>query len=433
MQESTPTHLILVVDDTPANLTVMSEALTDAGYDVAAALSGDRALKQIQHQLPDLILLDIQMPGIDGFETCRHLKANPDTADIPIIFMTALSDADSKVQAFDLGAVDYVTKPFQEAEVLARVSTHLKLRQLTQSLEQQVAARTQELTTALKTLQQSQLQLIQQEKFSALGGLVAGVAHEINNPLGFIAGNLSPAQNYVQDILELLALYQQCLPDPGDDIRGHIEAIDLAYIREDLPKLLLSMREGTDRIRAISRSLRNFSHADSDRKLPYDLHDGIESTLMILKHRLKATEDRPEIEVVKTYNFDREVECFPGQINQVFMNLLANAIDALEEGNQGRSFDEIQAQPNQIFISTELSTDQQSVVIYIGDNGIGMPAEIQAQIFDHFTTKPVNKGTGLGLSIAHQIVVKHHQGTIDVHSELHQGTKFEIRLPLVTP
>ncbi|NEQ42946.1 MAG: response regulator [Leptolyngbya sp. SIOISBB] len=433
MKDSTPTGLILVVDDTPANLTVMSEALTDAGYDVAAALSGDRALKQIQHRLPDLILLDIQMPGIDGFETCCQLKANPDAADIPVIFMTALSDAASKVKAFDLGAVDYVTKPFQEAEVLARVSTHLKLRQLTQSLEQQVAARTQELTNTLETLKQSQLQLIQQEKFSALGGLVAGVAHEINNPLGFIAGNLDPAQNYVQDILELLARYQQHFPDPGDDIGDYIEEVDLEYIREDLPKLLVSMREGTNRIRAISRSLRSFSHADGDRKMPYDLRDGMESTLMILKHRLKATEDRPKIQVMKAYNFNREVECFPSQINQVFMNLLANAIDALEDDNQGRSFEEIEAQPNQIFISTELSADQQSVVIRIGDNGTGMPAAIQAQIFDHFTTKPLGKGTGLGLSISHQIVVKNHQGTIEVHSELNQGTKFEIRLPLMAP
>ena len=431
MVKPTVTGLILVVDDTPANLSVMSEALTDAGYDVAAALSGDRALKQIQHQLPDLILLDIQMPGIDGFETCCQLKANPDTADIPVIFMTALSDAVNKVKAFDLGAVDYVTKPFQEAEVLARVSTHLKLRQLTQSLEQQVAARTEELTNTLETLQQSQLQLIQQEKFSALGGLVAGVAHEINNPLGFISGNLNPAQNYVQDILELLALYQQQFPEPGEDICDRMETIDLEYICADLPKILVSMREGTNRIRQISRSLRNFSHADSDRKMPYDLRDGMESTLMLLKHRLKATEDRPEIEVIKAYDCDREVECFPSQINQVFMNLLANAIDALEEDNQGRSLEEIQAQPNQIFVSTELSTDQQTAVIRIGDNGIGMPAEIQSQIFDHFTTKPVNKGTGLGLSISHQIVVKNHQGTIEVHSTPRQGTKFEIRLPLV--
>ena len=431
MTEPRDTSSILIVDDMPANLAVMSEALSDAGYDVAAALSGDRALQQIQHYLPDLILLDIQMPGIDGFETCRRLKANPETADIPVIFMTALSDAASKVKAFNLGAVDYVTKPFQEMEVLARVATHIKLHRLNQSLEHQVAARTQELTTALKTIKQSQIQLIQQEKFSALGGLVAGVAHEINNPVGFIAGNLRPAQCYVQSILDLLALYQQHFPDPGETICEYIEDIDLAYISEDLLKILSSMREGTDRIQALSRSLRIFSRADGDRKSPCDLHQGIESTLMILKHRLNADENRPEIKIVKAYSLDVEAACFPSQINQVLMNLLANAIDALDESNQNRSFEDIKTEPNQIVIKTELSTDQQMAIVRIRDNGAGIPVAVQSQIFDHFTTKPVGKGTGLGLSIVHQIVVENHQGTIQVHSAPGKGTEFEICLPLV--
>ncbi|MEO1353834.1 MAG: response regulator [Cyanobacteria bacterium J06635_15] len=430
MTDSTLIGLILVVDDTPANLEVISEALTDAGYEVATALSGDRALKQIQHRAPDLILLDIQMPGIDGFETCRQLKENPKTADIPIIFMTALSDAESKVKAFNIGAVDYVTKPFQEKEVLARVNTHLKLHQLNQTLEQRVAERTAALTMTLEQLKQSQLQLIQQEKFSALGGLVAGVAHEINNPVGFIAGNLKPAINYVQDVFGLLELYQTRFPEPGEEISEEIEAIDLDYIREDLPKLLGSMQAGTDRIRSISRSLRTFSRADGDRKVPYNLHEGLESTLMILKHRLKANESRPAVEIIKDYGFVPEVDCFPSQINQVFMNLLANAIEALEESNQNRSFADIEASPNQIWIQIRFSADQKAVTVQIQDNGVGIPEAIQSQLFDHFTTKPMGQGTGLGLSIARQIVVTNHQGNIEVHSTPNQGATFMIQLPI---
>ncbi|MEO0535851.1 MAG: response regulator [Cyanobacteria bacterium P01_A01_bin.123] len=430
MTDSSLIGLILVVDDTPANLEVISEALTDAGYEVATALSGDRALKQIQHRAPDLILLDIQMPGIDGFETCRQLKENAKTADIPIIFMTALSDAESKVKAFNIGAVDYVTKPFQEKEVLARVNTHLKLHQLNQTLEQRVAERTAALTTTLEQLKQSQLQLIQQEKFSALGGLVAGVAHEINNPVGFIAGNLKPAINYVQDVFGLLELYQTRFPEPGEEIFEEIEAIDLDYIREDLPKLLGSMQAGTDRIRSISRSLRTFSRADGDRKVPYNLHEGLESTLMILKHRLKANESRPAIEIIKDYGFVPEVDCFPSQINQVFMNLLANAIEALEESNQNRSFADIEASPNQIWIQIQFSADQKAVTVQIQDNGVGIPETIQSQLFDHFTTKPMGQGTGLGLSIARQIVVTNHQGNIEVHSTPNQGATFMIQLPI---
>ena len=215
--------------------------------------------------------------------------------------------------------------------MLARVKTHLQLRRLTKNLEQQVAQRTSELNRALQALQSSQLQLVQSEKMSALGNLVAGIAHEINNPLGFVNGNVNHIEEYTKDLLGLLDLYQQHYPQPIDAIQAEEEAIDLDYLREDLPKLIRSTQEGIKRITNISTSLRTFSRADSDRPIPFNLHDGIDSTLLILKHRLKANQTRPEIEVITNYGLIPKVECFAGQLNQVFMNILSNAIDALED------------------------------------------------------------------------------------------------------
>ena len=415
------TGLILIVDDTPTNLDVISEALSDAGYTVAIATSGERALKQLERRSPDLILLDVMMPGIDGFETCVRLKANPKTCDIPVIFMTALSDAESKIKGFEVGAVDYITKPFQEREVLARVKTHLQLSFLTHNLEQQVSQKNAQ-------LQASQIQLIQKEKMSALGNLVAGVAHEINNPIGFLGGNIQPALDYIKDLFGLIDLYQQKYPHSDAEIQAEMEHIDLEYIREDLPKLVNSMTEGVKRIRDISTSLRTFSRADSDRPVLCNIHDGIDSTIMILKHRLKADDTHPEIEVIKNYGDLPQIECYAGQLNQVFMNLLSNAIDAFDESNKGNTYHEI---AHKILITTELSPDLKQIFISIKDNGVGMNKILQEQIFeDFFTTKCVGKGTGLGLAIAHQIVVQKHHGDITVNSVLGAGTEFVLTLPV---
>lgn len=203
-----------------------------------------------------------------------------------------------------------------------------------QHLTEQVAQRTAELQT-------SQLQLIQSEKMSALGNLVAGVAHEINNPVGCIVGNVGTVQNYISDLLGLIDLYHEQLPQPGEKIIEARQMIDLDYVREDLPKLIKAMKDGDHRIKSISESLRTFSRADSDQKQTFNLHQGIDSTLLILRHRLKANEHRPNIEVMTDYGPIPEIDCFPGQINQVFMNLLANAIDALDEFSQGRSYAEL--------------------------------------------------------------------------------------------
>ncbi|MEH2453754.1 ATP-binding sensor histidine kinase [Nostoc sp.] len=285
----------------------------------------------------------------------------------------------------------------------------------------------QQAQQALQDLQQAQLQVVQSEKMSALGNLVAGVAHEMNNPLGFISASLQQAKPSLADIVEHLKLYQSSLPNPDDEIIDHAKEIDLDYSLEDLPKIIDSMVMACDRLKNISTSLRTFSRADKDYKVPFNIHQGIDSTILILKHRLKANEQRPAIEVITDYGNLPQVECFPGQLNQVFMNLLANAIDALDESNAGRSFKEIKANPNRIIIKTFL--ENESVKFAIIDNGKGMNESVKQKIFDHlFTTKGVGKGTGLGLAIARQIIEETHNGKLSFNSVLGQGTEFLIEM-----
>ncbi|MBD2578043.1 ATP-binding sensor histidine kinase [Oscillatoria sp. FACHB-1406] len=295
--------------------------------------------------------------------------------------------------------------------------------------EMAVKQKSQELEAALQNLQQAQLTIVQSEKMSALGNLVAGVAHEINNPLGFISGNITESLASVQDLTEVLQLYQEKFPNPGNEIEEKVEEIDLEYVLEDFPKMLAAMQAGCDRIEKISTSLRIFSRADRDEKVSFNLHEGIDSTLLILKHRLKANGNRPEIQVITNYDLLPAIQCFPGQLNQVFMNILTNAIEAIEEAIAGRSAAEISAKPSRITIRTRAENEE--VKIAIADNGVGIPEELQAKIFDHlFTTKAVGKGTGLGLAIARQIVVEKHGGKLEVNSKIGQGTEFLISLPL---
>jgi len=292
-------------------------------------------------------------------------------------------------------------------------------------------AQNEHLENALQDLRKAQTQLIQSEKMSALGNLVAGVAHEINNPIGFLNGSINNIEEYIEYIFKHLECYQRCYPEPLPAIEESAEDIELEFLTEDLPKIFISMKVAIDRIRNISTSLRTFSRADYDRKVACNIHEGIDSTLLILKYRLKANELRPSIKIIQKYGDLPLIQCFPGQLNQVFMNLVANAIDAIEESNQGRTFAELKAEPNTITVGTEISDDCQSIVIKIKDNGQGIPEVVKARVFDDlFTTKGVGKGTGLGLSISRQIVEETHGGTLICDSVLGEGTEFTIALPI---
>jgi signal transduction histidine kinase len=395
---------ILIVDDSPDNLRVLSATLAESNYDIRCAKNGTMALKAIAAtDLPDLILLDIQMPDLSGYEVCQQLKADMRTRHIPIIFISALDDALDKVKAFSVGGVDYITKPFQVEEVIARVRNQLNL-------------------------QAAKVQLAQSEKMASLGQLVAGIAHEINNPVGFIQGNLDCLKESVKDLLRLLETYQQAYPEPSEKIQAVSQEIDFTYLQEDLPSLLKSMTMGTERIAAIVHSLRNFSRLENSSYQLVDIHEGIDDTLLILESRLKAVGALSKIEIVKAYGDLSPVKCYPGLLNQVLMNLLANAIDAVHEQCVQASTQAGDPYIPQIAITTAQA--ESAVTIRIRDNGAGIPEALKARLFTpFFTTKPVGKGTGLGLAISQQIIHDDHQGQLVCQSQPGLGTEFIITLP----
>lgn len=310
----------------------------------------------------------------------------------------------------------------------ARDNLEQRVEERTLALQQSEASLRQkadDLQQALVELQQTQLQLVQSEKMSSLGQMVAGIAHEINNPVSFIHGNLKYSLNYTKDVMELLDLYQRSYPTPTPEIQETIEEIDLPFLQDDFPKMMQSMRDGTTRIRDIVKSLRTFSRLDEAAVKQVDLHDGIDSTLIILNTRLKKTADLPKIQVVRHYGNLSPIECFAGQLNQVFMNILSNAIDALEDAPE---------LPDPTITITTQSIDSEWVAIDIADNGPGIPDEILGRLFDpFFTTKAVGKGTGMGLSISYQIVTGKHKGYLSCQSSLGQGAKFIIKLPVSLP
>jgi signal transduction histidine kinase len=444
MSHSPPAR-ILVVDDHPDNLDLLEVVLERQHYNVFRAASGTEALNCVEVVAPDLILLDIMMPDMDGYEVCEHLKKNTETQNIPVLFISALNDARDKVRAFQVGGMDYITKPFQIKEVLARVAHHLMIRRLQQDLavqnaqlQAEIEARKQvevELTQkrdrlekALQDLNRAQVQMIQTEKMSSLGQLVAGVTHEINNPINFIQGNLSHTASYTQQLLDLMAAYQSAFPDLPASLRSQTQAMDLDFIRADLPKLIASMEIGTARILAIVQSLQVFSRLDESALQCTDIHEGIESALLLLQHRFAANGVRSDVEICREYGDLPPVECYAGQLNQVFMHLLSNALDALDDVGLKTDLNE-DIVPSLVIKIVTQTLDDHWVQIQIRDTGLGIPESARSRMFDpFFTTKPIGKGTGLGLSTSYQIIQIQHGGRI-LESRSNGETIFSLEIP----
>ena len=335
---------------------------------------------------------------------------------------------------------------------LRDITERLAAEALVRASEEKYRLQAEKLEHALQELKSTQSQLIQAEKMSGLGQLVAGIAHEINNPVNFIYGNLSYADTYTSELLSLVEVYRTYYPEPVEAVQAKLEEIDIDFLASDFVKLVGSIRIGAERIQGIVQSLNKFSRSDEEGCKSVDIHEGINSTLMILQSRLKATPSRPEIKVEKIFAHLPEVECYAGQLNQVFMNLLTNAIDALEEDAQENGIWQVvndkpkwirkDEKVSKILIQTEILTDNQipdmqkcdRLIVKISDNGKGIPEELRNRLFDlFFTTKPVGKGTGLGLSIAYQIITENHGGKLSFSSELGKGTEFTIEIPLNQP
>ncbi|MEL6468962.1 MAG: ATP-binding protein [Cyanobacteria bacterium J06623_4] len=431
---------VLVVDDQPMTVESLRRLLVDeADIEIHACNDPTLALSVAADLEPSIILQDLVMPDIDGIMLVKFFRAHPKTKDIPIVVLSAEEDAATKASAFSAGANDYLVKLPDPIELIARLRYHSKayynfLKQdeaaqtlaQNKALEKRVEERTLELQQALNSLKNAQARLIHTEKMHSMGQLVAGIAHEVNNPINFIYGNLNYVKGYVQDLLDLVNSYQAHYPSPAPEISEKLEELDLEFSSTDLLKSFVSLRSGAKRIRNLVLSLRNFSRFDESEVKTVNIHEGLESTLAMLSSDLAG------ITVEKNYSELPSIECCASQINQVFMHVIRNAIDALKVPCLPGAAQSESASPCLSIVTQSVPEDK--IAIWITDNGPGISPEIQNQIFDpFFTTKEVGQGTGLGLSISYQIVTAQHGGQIKCYSVPGQGAKFLIELPVCLP
>jgi two-component system, NtrC family, sensor kinase len=442
-RDGQPTVSVLVIDDQPIIVESIRRLLaSEHDIEVHACNDPTLALSTAAELRPSVILQDLVMPEVDGLMLVKFFRAHPVTQDIPIIVLSSKDEAKTKAEAFRLGANDYLVKLPDPIELIARLRYHseayrnrLKRDEAEQTLiqnkvlEERVEERTLELKLALNSLKQTQAKLIHNEKMSSMGQLVAGIAHEVNNPINFIYGNLNYMNGYVQDLLELIKTYQTHYPTPAAAIGEKLEELDLEFTSPDLLQSFISLRSGAKRIRNLVLSLRNFSRFDESGLKKVNVHEGLDSALTLLGAQLEG------VHIEKHYGDLPLVECYASQLNQVFMHLMGNALDALKsisasKGDGDTEPESERSKSPMLHISTAV-VDEHRVAIWIADNGPGVAFEIQDRIFDpFFTTKDVGEGTGLGLSISDQIVSVQHGGKLKCYSVPGQGAKFLIELPV---
>ncbi|WP_242045194.1 hybrid sensor histidine kinase/response regulator [Anabaena catenula] len=414
---------LLIVDDKLENIRFLSDFLSKQNYQVRKAINGQAALMAVQALPPDLILLDINMPGIGGYEVCKALKNDPKNQSIPVIFLSAGNDITDKVRAFEVGGIDYITKPFHLEEVLVRVQTQLRLKHLQKELE----ARNDQLENTLLVLQNAQAELIHKEKLLNASRIAAGISHEINNPLSFILCNLNPASEYSEKLISLIQLYQKAFPDPNPEIKNFIKEIELEFLTPDFTRVIHSIRTGAERIRAVVHALHIFSRLDKSGIKPFDVHQSIDSVLMTLRYQLALKDGSVSVEIFKNYEDLPEFMGYTNLFNQVLMNILQNAIDALHlkvNSVIDSSFKPI------ISIHTH-TTQENKAIISIKDNGIGIAEEDKDRLFEpFFSTKLVVKGVGLGLFTSHQIITEIHKGHLIYKAVPEGGSEFIIEIPI---
>jgi len=427
-----PRPLVLIVDDNEKNIQVLGNLLKSSNYRIAIAVTGQQALDYVKKTAPDLILLDIMMPELDGIEVCRRLKKSDSTSEIPILFITALTDSESKINAFDVGGDDYITKPFSRQEVLARVKVFLErkqakanllesreqLKEMNLNLERTVTKRTER-------IRKMQSQMVLQDKMASIGQLAAGISHELNNPINFVYTNFITLQDNVSDLTDILADYRHSyqkaqLSEKGqlelDRLQAREKEIRLNFVLQDLDSLFSESKNGFERINFIIKSILNFSRVEKEEEFSdFDLNQAIKDTLVIARNEYKYS-----CNVKTEFGNIQPVPCIPQLINEVLLNIIVNASQSIKELQR--------KEPGNITIRT--FTENNRTCCDIEDDGPGIPESIQDKIFEpFFTTKEVGKGTGLGLSISYDIIVEKHHGNMEVLKSGPTGTTFRICIP----
>lgn len=414
---------IFIVDDDHCSQQLLEDTLARGGYSTRLFSNGKHALQAALEEPPDLILLDVMMPEMDGFEVCQHIKGNETTRHIPVVMVTCLSEKAMRMKGIAAGADDFINKPFDSTEILLRARNLLQVKEYqdflkrhSEMLEQQVRQRTEELEKVISELKSTQQQMIQQEKMATIGQLSAGIAHEINNPIGFIASNTASLGKYCEKILKFMEAQQEALmtgksdPQNVEQLQALRHQMKIEHIAKDIPEMIMETLEGVERIKSIVRDLKCFSRGDETEQKLADIIQCLETTINIAHNELKY-----KATIKREYNDLPQLRCYPQQLGQVFMNLLVNAAHAID--TQGE-------------VTIRAWNDGGFIYVSISDTGSGIPEEVKVHIFEpFFTTKESGKGTGLGLSISNEII-RNHGGEIRVESVVGSGSTFIVALPL---